>query len=250
MRSSVGGEVGRDVALVEAHALGQLEVEPEGVGLLDGDDAFLADLVHRLGDDLADGGVSGGDRRGRSDLLLGLDVLGHGEQLYSDTAATAASMPRLRSIGLAPAATLRRPSRTMAWASTVAVVVPSPATSSVFLATSLTSSAPIFSYGSSSSISLAIAHTVVGDRGGAPLLLQDDVAALGAEGDLDRVGEGVHTPLEAAAGLLVESNQLGHIACDSYRRESVSRHQAGCPRRTIHSVRRSIHVGSADLSVT
>src|SRR6195952_5135804 len=74
----------------------------------------------------------------------------------SVTAATAASMPRLRLIGLAPAATLRRPSRTRAWASTLAVVVPSPATSSVFLATSLTSSAPIFSYGSSSSISLAM----------------------------------------------------------------------------------------------
>ena len=63
----------------------------------------------------------------------------------STAASTAASMPRLRAIGLAPAATLRRPSRTIARASTVAVVVPSPATSSVFLATSLTSSAPIFS---------------------------------------------------------------------------------------------------------
>ena len=72
------------------------------------------------------------------------------------TRSTAFSMPRLSAIGLAPAATLRRPSRTSAWASTVAVVVPSPATSSVFLATSLTSSAPIFSYGSSSSISLAM----------------------------------------------------------------------------------------------
>ena len=60
-------------------------------------------------------------------------------------ASTAASMPRLSDMGLAPAATLRRPSRTMAQASTVAVVVPSPATSSVFLATSLTSSAPMFS---------------------------------------------------------------------------------------------------------
>ena len=67
------------------------------------------------------------------------------EQLRSETASTAFSMPRLSAIGLAPAATLRRPSRTIAWASTVAVVVPSPATSSVFLATSLTSSAPIFS---------------------------------------------------------------------------------------------------------
>ena len=77
-------------------------------------------------------------------------------RIDSTAASTPCSMPRLRLIGLAPAATLRRPSWTIAQASTVAVVVPSPATSSVFLATSLTSSAPIFSYGSSSSISLAI----------------------------------------------------------------------------------------------
>jgi hypothetical protein len=63
----------------------------------------------------------------------------------STAAATALSMPRLRPIGLAPAATLRRPSRTSAWASTVAVVVPSPATSLVLVATSLTSWAPMFS---------------------------------------------------------------------------------------------------------
>ncbi len=60
-------------------------------------------------------------------------------------AATAFSMPFFKLIGLAPAVTLRKPSRTIACAMTVAVVVPSPATSSVFLATSLTSSAPIFS---------------------------------------------------------------------------------------------------------
>src|SRR6185369_15990912 len=72
------------------------------------------------------------------------------------TAAEAASMPRFRAVGLAPAATLRRPSRTSACASTVAVVVPSPATSLVLVATSLTSWAPRFSYGLLSSISLAI----------------------------------------------------------------------------------------------
>ncbi len=64
-------------------------------------------------------------------------------------------MPRLRSIGLAPAATLRRPSFTMAWASTVAVVVPSPARSPVLDATSFTSCAPMFWKASSSSISRA-----------------------------------------------------------------------------------------------
>ena len=61
------------------------------------------------------------------------------------TASTARSMPRFSVAGPAPAATLRRPSWTMAWASTVAVVVPSPATSLVLVATSLASWAPRFS---------------------------------------------------------------------------------------------------------
>ncbi len=71
-------------------------------------------------------------------------------------AATAASMPFFNAEGDAPAATLRRPSCTSACASTVAVVVPSPATSLVLVATSLTSCAPMFSKGSSSSTSRAM----------------------------------------------------------------------------------------------
>src|SRR6185369_626798 len=71
------------------------------------------------------------------------------------TTATALSMPRLRPIGFAPAATIRTPSLRIAWARTVAVVVPSPATSEVLEATSRTIWAPMFSSASSSSISLA-----------------------------------------------------------------------------------------------
>ena len=78
------------------------------------------------------------------------------ERSFSTTEVTAASIPLLIPIGWAPAARLRRPSLTIAWASTVAVVVPSPATSLVFSATCLTSCAPMFSAGSESSISLAI----------------------------------------------------------------------------------------------
>src|SRR5688572_3069765 len=73
----------------------------------------------------------------------------------SVTRATAASMPRLISIGLCPAATSFEPSRKIDWARTVAVVVPSPATSEVLLATSFTICAPMFSNLFSSSISLA-----------------------------------------------------------------------------------------------
>ena len=61
------------------------------------------------------------------------------------TVSTACSMPRLSPIGFAPAVTFFRPSRKMAWASTVAVVVPSPATSEVLEATSLSIWAPMFS---------------------------------------------------------------------------------------------------------
>src|SRR6266545_2170452 len=71
-------------------------------------------------------------------------------------ASTAFSMPRLTPIGLAPAVTTRRPSLTIACPRTTAVVVPSPATSSVLVATSLRSCAPMFSNGSSSSMSRAI----------------------------------------------------------------------------------------------
>ena len=68
---------------------------------------------------------------------------------------TALSIPLFKSIGLAPDATFLRPSLTIACASTVAVVVPSPARSLVLDATSLTICAPIFSSSFSNSISFA-----------------------------------------------------------------------------------------------
>src|ERR1700727_73609 len=71
------------------------------------------------------------------------------------TASTARSIPRFRSIGFMPAATALAPSRTIAAASTVAVVVPSPAASADLEATSRPIWAPMFSNLSSSSISLA-----------------------------------------------------------------------------------------------
>src|SRR5665213_1364669 len=65
------------------------------------------------------------------------------------------SLPTL-SIGFAPAVTLRKPSLIIVCASKVAVVVPSPATSLVLVATSRSSCAPVFSIGSLSSISRTI----------------------------------------------------------------------------------------------
>ena len=81
-------------------------------------------------------------------LLISLSVF--------TASSVAISIPFFTTIGFAPAATFLSPSRIIACASTVAVVVPSPTTSLVLVATSLTSCAPMFSKGSSSSISLAM----------------------------------------------------------------------------------------------
>ena len=71
------------------------------------------------------------------------------------TASTARSMPRFRSMGFIPAATALTPFRTIARASTIAVVVPSPASRELRRATSRTICTPMFSNLSSSSISRA-----------------------------------------------------------------------------------------------
>ena len=72
-------------------------------------------------------------------------------------------------------------------------------------------------------------HAIVGDRGGAPLLLEDDVAALGPQGHLYRVGEAVQAPLEAATGLFVIRNCLGH--CEVFLRIGDGTSLAGCSAR-------------------
>jgi hypothetical protein len=58
---------------------------------------------------------------------------------------------------------------------------------------------------------------VLGDRGRAPRLLDDHVAAARAEGDLDGVGEDVDAPTDGGAGALVENDVLGAHVLGSSR---------------------------------
>jgi hypothetical protein len=53
-RFGIGDEIWRQVATVELHALDDFEGGFEALRLFDSDDAFLTDLVHRIGDDVAD----------------------------------------------------------------------------------------------------------------------------------------------------------------------------------------------------
>ena len=73
--------------------------------------------------------------------FTGIDI----SMIFAEISSTAFSMPAFSATGLTPDTTARRPSLKTASARTVAVVVPSPATSLVLLATSRTIRAPMFS---------------------------------------------------------------------------------------------------------
>ena len=74
----VGHEVGGEIAAVELHAIHGLQLGGHGLGLFDRDDAVLADLGHGIGNDGADGLIAvrrdGTDLR---DLLVVGDLQGH-----------------------------------------------------------------------------------------------------------------------------------------------------------------------------
>src|SRR5690606_14903398 len=72
-------EVGAQVAAVELHALDDVQGRLGALRLFDGDDAFLADLLHRLAEELADGlvavGAHGTDLRDLVGITGGLGEL-------------------------------------------------------------------------------------------------------------------------------------------------------------------------------
>ena len=73
----IGDEVRRQVAAIELHAFDDFEFGFGGLGFFDRDDAFIADLLHRLGDHLADFGFAvGGDGADLGDFFRRLDLLG------------------------------------------------------------------------------------------------------------------------------------------------------------------------------
>jgi hypothetical protein len=203
MALRIGHEVRREVAAVELHALDRVERRLEALGLLDGDHAVLADLVHRVGDELADLGCRCWPRWCATCAMSFLPSTSLACFLSSTRRrlATAFSMPRLSAIGLAPAATFFMPSRKIAWASTVAVVVPSPARSVGLGGDFLDHLGAHVLEGVLELDLLGDRDAVLGDRRGAELLVEHDVAALGAERHLDGFGELIDAALQARRAL-------------------------------------------------
>src|SRR5216683_145164 len=77
--TAVHARVRRQVSAVELHTLDHFERGLESLGLLDRDHAFLADLFHRLGDNVADGRVVIGGNR--TDLRDFTAILGRLRQV-------------------------------------------------------------------------------------------------------------------------------------------------------------------------
>src|ERR1700730_13396746 len=81
----VGDEVGRDVAAVELHAFDDLEFGLERFRFFDRDDAFVADLLHGVGEELADFRVTvGGDGADLGDFLVRGYLLGVLDEVGDD----------------------------------------------------------------------------------------------------------------------------------------------------------------------
>src|SRR6266498_3528453 len=205
----VGHEVGGDDALVEAHPLDRLQLDPEGVGLLDLDHALLADGVHRLGDDLADLGVASRHGGGVGDLVAGLDVLGlvlDGLDGNLDSLLDAPLQAHRVGAGrhvAQPLAHQRLGKHGGGGGAVTGDVVG-------LLRYFLDQLGADLLVGLLELDLLGDRDAIIGDGRSAPLLLEHDVATLGAQRHPHSVGELVHAPFERPAGVLIEGDDLRH----------------------------------------
>src|SRR4029453_3912111 len=205
----IGHEVRREVTLVELHTLGELELGTHRLRLVDGDDPVLADLVASLGDQAADLFVAGGDGGNVRHVLGGLDLPRVLPQPIFDRIHGCVDPP-LETDRAGPRSD--RSETFMYQRLGQHCCRCCPVTSDIvglgghFLG-QLRAEVLI------RVVELDVArhrHAVVGDGRSAPLLVKNDITALGAQGDLHGVGEGVDAPLERLASLPVELKDFCH----------------------------------------
>ena len=202
-------EVGREVAAVELHAFDDVELVLQALAVFHGDHAFLADLVHRVGDDLAD--VRVGVRRDRADLgdFLGglaglrdlLQLVDHGDHRLVDAAL---QVHRVHAGGDVLHAFADDGLRQHGGGGG-AVTGDVGGLGSDFLhhlRAHVLELVLQFDF-------LGDRDTVLGDGGGAERALEHHVAALGAERDFDGVGQDVQSMDHLDARVLVETYLFG-----------------------------------------
>ena len=205
----VGHEIGGAVAPIEGHAFGDLQFGRQALALLNGDDAIDAHLVHGLADHPAhflvttgaDGGhlADGVTRNGGGALLDARHDLSSG---FFHAAAQAHWAGASRHVAQTFAGHRLGEDRGGRRSVTGLVLGFGGDLQEQFGAQILEG---VFEFDVPGD-----GHAVVDHIGGAELFLEHHVAALGTDGDLHRIGEGVHAALEIGAGFIGEGEQLGH----------------------------------------
>ncbi|MCY1225193.1 hypothetical protein D9M72_373830 [compost metagenome] len=197
-------EVGRQVAAVELHAFDDVEFAVQRLAVFHGDHAFLADLVHRVSDELADGFVAVG--RDGADLR---DFLGGGGGLRSllqlgdqgrDSLVDAALQVHRVHAGSHQLETFANDGLCQDRGGRGAVTSVVAGLGGHFLhelGAHVLQLVLEFDF-------LGHGHTVLGHGGGAERTLEHHVAALGAQGHFDCVGQDVDTLDHACAGFAAE----------------------------------------------
>jgi hypothetical protein len=205
----VGDEVGRQVSAIELHALDHVEGRLERLRLLDGDDAVLADLLHRFRDDLADRLVAvrgdgahlrdhvSGDRRGQF-----LDLLGHHRDGLVD--------PALERHRVGPGGDVLRPLADDRLRQHCRGGRPVTSDIGGLACDLLDHPCAEVLDGVGEVDLLRDGHAVLGDDRGTELLVEHDVPALRTERHLHRIGELVHAAEQRAPRVFTVMNLLCH----------------------------------------
>ena len=213
-------EIGRQIATVELHALDDVEFGLKALGLFNRDDALVADLLHRLGDHLADGdvavrrdGADLGDFVRRDDLLGARLNVGDGRDNGNINAAL--QIHRVHAGGDILGAFLhdglgQNSGGGGAVASRVVGLRGHFAHHLGAHVLELVLELDLLGDG----------DAVLGDAGSAEGLVDDDVTTLGAERHLDCVGEDIHAAQHFVAGVRRKADVFG--CHDSILQKSVS----------------------------
>ena len=209
-------EVGRQIAAIELHALDHVEFVVQRLAVFDRDHAFLADLFHRLGDDVADLGIRvGRDRADLSDFLGGgagladgLELLAQGDDRLVDTAL---EVHRVHAGGhvLHAFANDGLGQHGRGGGAITRIVGSLGGDFLEHLGAHVLELVFQLDF-------LGDRHPVLGDGGGAETALEHDIAAFRAEGDLDRIGQDVDAFDHALARVVVEEYLLSCHVDDSW----------------------------------
>src|SRR5580693_250319 len=200
----VGDEVGRDVTAVELHAFDDVEFGFERLGFLNRDHALIADLLHGIGEALADFRIAvGGDGADLGDFLVRGDLLGIldevGDHGFHGQIDTALQIHRVHAGGNRLGAFLhnRRGQHGRGGGAVAGSIGRLGGYFAHHLGAHVLELVVKLDF-------LGDGDAVLGDAGGAERLVEHDVAALRTERDLHRVVEDFDAAQHPVAGIDAE----------------------------------------------